>query len=87
MCRCFVLGDWRSISICTAAGSAVHCFCAAERCMRVAQDVGGVALLIDAKTDQAARWYAGYGAVPLLDAPLSLVLPFAVAEDALKKAR
>jgi hypothetical protein len=55
--------------------------------MRVAQDVGGVALLIDAKTDQAARWYAGYGAVPLLDAPLSLVLPFAVAEDALKKAR
>lgn len=59
---------------------------AADRCLRVAQEVGGVALLIDAKSDQAARWYAGYGAVPLLDAPLSLVLPFAVVTDALKHA-
>ncbi len=51
---------------------------AAERCMRVAQEVGGVALLIDAKNEQAAQWYAGYGAVPLFDAPLSLVLPFRI---------
>jgi GNAT superfamily N-acetyltransferase len=58
---------------------------AAARCMIVAQEVGGVALLIDAKHDRAAQWYAGYGAVPLLDAPLSLVLPFAVAADALKR--
>jgi GNAT superfamily N-acetyltransferase len=58
---------------------------AAARCMIVAQEVGGVALLIDAKNDRAAQWYAGYGAVPLLDAPLSLVLPFAVAADALKR--
>jgi hypothetical protein len=42
-------------------------------------------LLIDAKNDRAAQWYAGYGAVPLLDAPLSLVLPFAVTADALKR--
>jgi hypothetical protein len=55
---------------------------AAARCMTVAQEVGGVALLIDAKSDRVAQWYAGYGAVPLLDAPLSLVLPFAVAADA-----
>ncbi|EJW09262.1 hypothetical protein A33M_1771 [Rhodovulum sp. PH10] len=34
---------------------------AAERCIRVAQDVGGVALLIDAKTDRAASWYESYG--------------------------
>ena len=29
---------------------------AADRCLRVAQEVGGVALLIDAKNDRAARW-------------------------------
>jgi GNAT superfamily N-acetyltransferase len=58
---------------------------AADRCMRVAQEVGGVALLIDAKDEKAARWYAGYGAVSLLDAPLSLVLPFATVADAYRK--
>ena len=30
---------------------------AAERCIRVAREVGGVALLIDAKSDRAAQWY------------------------------
>ncbi len=58
---------------------------AADRCIRVAQDVGGVALLIDAKNDRAARWYEGYGALRLDDAPLSLVLPLAVAADALRR--
>ncbi len=58
---------------------------AAERCIRVAQEVGGVALLIDAKSDRAARWYESYGALALDDAPLSLVLPLAVAADALKR--
>lgn len=58
---------------------------AADRCIRAASEVGGVALLIDAKNDRAAQWYAGYGAVALLDAPLSLLLPFAVAADALKR--
>jgi GNAT superfamily N-acetyltransferase len=58
---------------------------AADRCIRVAQDVGGVALLIDAKNDRAARWYEGYGALRLDDAHLSLVLPLAVAADALKR--
>jgi hypothetical protein len=53
--------------------------------MHVASEVGGVALLIDAKNDRAARWYASYGAIPLLDAPLCLVLPFAVAADALRR--
>jgi GNAT superfamily N-acetyltransferase len=56
---------------------------AAERCIRVAQDVGGVALLIDAKDDRAALWYEGYGAMRLDDAPLSLVLPLDAAADAL----
>ncbi len=58
---------------------------AADRCIRVAEDVGGVALLIDAKNDRAARWYESYGAMRMDDAPLSLVLPLAVAADALKR--
>ncbi len=59
---------------------------AAQRCILVSKEVGGVALLIDAKSDRAARWYAGFGALPLLDAPRSLVLPLATASDALKQA-
>jgi hypothetical protein len=40
-------------------------------------EIRGVAVLIDAKGKRAAAWYAGYGAVPLDDAPLSLLLPLA----------
>jgi len=58
---------------------------AGERCIRVASEVGGVAMLIDAKSERAAQWYEGYGAVALLDAPLSLVLPLAVVADALER--
>lgn len=58
---------------------------AGDRCIRVASEVGGVALLIEAKNDRVARWYAGYGALALLDAPLSLVLPLSVVADALKR--
>ena len=60
---------------------------AAGRCIRVAGEVGGVALLIDAKNARAGAWYESYGAVALLDAPLSLVLPLAVAADALRRGR
>jgi hypothetical protein len=59
---------------------------AAHRCLRVAEDVGGVALLIDAKNEDAAQWVESYGALRLTDAPLSLVLPLAVAADALRRA-
>jgi len=43
-------------------------------------------LVIDAKNESVAGWYTSYGAVPLLDAPLSLLLPLATIEAALKKA-
>jgi hypothetical protein len=43
-------------------------------------------MVIDAKNERAARWYASYGAVPLLDAPWSLLLPLATIEVARKKA-
>lgn len=59
---------------------------AGKRCLLAAAEVGGVAILIDAKSERAARWYASYGAVPLLDAPLSLVLPLKTVEAALKAA-
>jgi GNAT superfamily N-acetyltransferase len=59
---------------------------AGRRCLLVAKEVGGVALLIDAKNDSVAKWYAGYGAVPLADARLTLLLPLATIESALRKA-
>jgi len=49
-----------------------------------ATDVGGVALLIDAKNERAAKWYSSYGAIPLADTPLSLLLPLATVQDALE---
>jgi GNAT superfamily N-acetyltransferase len=58
---------------------------AGRRCLTVAEQVGGVALLIDAKNDRAANWYASYGAVVLLDKPLSLLLPFSVIESLFEK--
>ena len=59
---------------------------AGKRCLLAASEIGGVALLIDAKNEQVAQWYASYGAVPLLDAPRSLLLPLRTIEDALKRA-
>ncbi len=58
---------------------------AAERCIIVAEQAGGVALLIDAKNDGVAQWYESYGALRLLDAPLSLLLPFSTVLKALKQ--
>ena len=59
---------------------------AGRRCLLAATEVGGVALLIDAKNERAAKWYASNGAVPLADAPMSLLLPLATVEAALESA-
>jgi len=59
---------------------------AGRRGLYVAAEAGGVALLIDAKNERVANWYASYGAVPLLDAPLSLLLPFKTIHAALAAA-
>ena len=56
---------------------------AGRRCLLASQEVGGVALLIDAKNDRAAKWYAEYGAVPITDVPLTLLLPLSVIEAVL----
>lgn len=50
---------------------------AVGRCIKVSAEVGGTALLIDAKDVRGAAWYALYGAMPLDDQPLSLVLSYA----------
>ena len=44
------------------------------------------ALAIDAKNEAVADWYASYGALRLLDAPLSLLLPLATIKIALEAA-
>ena len=59
---------------------------AGRRCLLASAEVGGVVLVIDAKNERVAGWYAGYGAVPLLDTPLTLLLPLATIKAALKKA-
>ncbi len=59
---------------------------AGRRCFLTASQVGGVAMLIDAKNKRAAKWYAGYGAVPITDSPLCLLLPFKTIHDALMAA-
>jgi GNAT superfamily N-acetyltransferase len=58
---------------------------AGKRCLLASEEVGGVVLVIDAKNERVARWYATYGAVPLLDSPLSLLLLLSTIEAALKK--
>jgi GNAT superfamily N-acetyltransferase len=57
---------------------------AGRRCLLAAAEVGGVALLIDAKNEGVAGWHARYGAVPLEDARLALMLPLATIDAALK---
>lgn len=57
---------------------------AGRRCLLAADEVGGVALLIDAKNDRVASWHASYGAMPLADTPLSLLLPLATIRTALQ---
>lgn len=60
---------------------------AARRCLRVAAEVGGVVLIIDAKNERAARWYTKYGAMPLSNKPLMLLMSLATFAAELKAAR
>ena len=42
--------------------------------------------ILDAKDENAARWYERFGALPLLDDPLKLILPLVVVADAIETA-
>lgn len=57
---------------------------AGKRCLLAASEVGGVVMVIDAKNQGVAGWYARYGALPLLDPPLTLLLPLPTIGAALK---
>ncbi len=57
---------------------------AGARALAVARQVGGVALAINAKDEQAALWYQRFGALPLLDDPLKLVLPLETIDATLR---
>lgn len=59
---------------------------AGRRCLLAAAEIGGVAILIDAKNERAAAWYASHGAVRLTEAPSSLLLPLATIQAALESA-
>lgn len=48
---------------------------ALERAARVAQEVGGHALFVDAKDENGAEFYRKYGFIPFPDDPLVLCLP------------
>jgi len=58
---------------------------ACRRCLLAASAVGGTVLVIEAKNERAASWYASYGALRLLDAERTLVLPLATIEALLKE--
>lgn len=59
---------------------------AARRCLLAAAEAGGVLLIIDAKNDRTATWYTTYGAVPLNNRPLTLVMSLATFAAELKMA-
>lgn len=59
---------------------------AGRRCLMAAAVVGGNVMVIDAKNERAAAWYASYGAMPLLDTERTLILPLATIESLLKEA-
>ena len=58
---------------------------AGRRCLHVAQEIGGLLLIIDAKNSKVAAWYERYGAIALSDTPLTLVIPLATFKQALKE--
>lgn len=57
---------------------------AALRCLHVTVEVGGVLMIIEAKSGRAAQWYSRFGAEPLADRPLTLVAPLVTFAAALK---
>ncbi len=58
---------------------------AGRRCLRVANEGGGIMMVISAKNDRAASWYQGYGALRLEDTPLTLVLSLKTVREILNE--
>jgi GNAT superfamily N-acetyltransferase len=82
LARLAVARSWQSLGL---GGQLL--LSAGERALAVAEQTGVVALAIDAKDAGIAAWYVRFGALPLLDAPRSLVLRLRTIEDALRATR
>lgn len=50
---------------------------ALRRALRISEELGAMAILVDAKDERAAAWYACYGFRRFQDRPLTLFLPMA----------
>lgn len=51
---------------------------AVDRCLLARKQVAAFALLVDAKNDNANRFYQHFGFLPCADAPLTLYLPLGI---------
>ncbi|WP_235068144.1 GNAT family N-acetyltransferase [Asticcacaulis sp. YBE204] len=58
---------------------------AALRCLRISEQVGGRVLIIDANNERAAAWYGKYGAEPLKNHTLTLIMPLATFASGLRE--
>lgn len=52
--------------------------CAVNRCLKARQQVAALALLVDAKNEQAKAFYVHYGFTRCVDLPMTLYLPLGV---------
>jgi GNAT superfamily N-acetyltransferase len=50
---------------------------ALKRCLRSSEDIGAIAVLVDAKDEGAAKFYEHYGFRRFVNAPLRLFMPMA----------
>ena len=50
---------------------------ALRRCLKLSQQIGAMAVLVDAKDEQAAHFYERYGFRRFMDTPLKLYMPMA----------
>jgi len=50
---------------------------ALKRCLKLSQEIGAIAVLVDAKDEGAVRFYGRYGFRRFEDRPRSLYLPMA----------
>ncbi|MDE1488127.1 GNAT family N-acetyltransferase [Xenorhabdus bovienii] len=56
---------------------------AGYRCLKVAEQIGGIGLFIEAKNQAVAKWYESFGAIPLSSVQ-KLIIPFETIKQALK---
>ncbi|MEJ7837187.1 MAG: hypothetical protein WKF81_00100 [Thermomicrobiales bacterium] len=56
---------------------------AGSTCIKASMHAGGVAMLIDARNESVAGWYLRFGALPLINQPLTLIIRLDLIAEAL----